>query len=194
MTGLRIKLDDIFAAQFVSRELAQEMPGGYRVSDWTEFHPNFFRAVQIEKRMMFVILTLIIAVAVFNIVSTMVMAVTEKQSDIAILRTLGASPGRIMKIFITQGAVIGVFGTLLGVAGGVALAMNVETIVPAIEQAFGIKFLSPDVYLISDLPSDVHSTDVAAVGSVAFALTLLATLYPAWRGARVQPAEALRYE
>lgn len=193
-SGLRVKLDDVFAAAFVSRDLQQRLNGAYQVTDWTQLHANFFRAVQIEKRMMFIILTLIIAVAAFNIVSTMVMAVTEKQSDIAILRTLGASPASIMKIFITQGTIIGVFGTLLGVAGGVSLALNVETVVPAIESAFGIKFLSPDVYLISDLPSDLQWADVTFVAAVAFALTLIATLYPAWRGARTQPAEALRYE
>ena len=143
---------------------------------------------------MFVILTLIIAVAAFNIVSTMVMVVTDKQSDIAILRTLGASSSNIMNIFIIQGAVIGFVGTLLGVLGGVTLALNIETVVPLIETVFGFKFLSAEVYLISEVPSDLQTNDITMVSLVAFVLTLLATLYPAWRGARVHPAEALRYE
>ena len=194
ITGVRIKLDDMFAAPFVRGDLLAEMPPEYAVTDWTQRHANYFRAVQIEKRMMFIILTSIIAVAAFNIVSTMVMAVTEKESDIAILRTLGATPGSIMRIFVTQGTLIGLFGALIGMAGGVGLALNIETIVPAIEQALGLKFLSPDVYLISELPSDLHWDDVYRVTGSAFLLTLFATLYPAWRAARVQPAEALRYE
>ena len=194
VTGVRIKLDDIFAAPFVGGELVESLPGNYRVSDWTKVHANFFRAVQIEKRMMSIILTCILLIAAFNIVSMMVMTVTEKQSDIAILRTLGASPGRIMRIFIIQGTVIGMFGALLGVAGGVSVALNIDTIVPAIESLLGTKFLSPDVYLISDLPSELQWSDVSFISVVAFVITLLATIYPAWRAARVQPAEALRYE
>ena len=143
---------------------------------------------------MFVILTLIIAVAAFNIVSTLVMVVNDKRSDIAILRTLGASPGTIMGVFMVQGTVIGVVGTILGVAGGVALALNVETIVPALESLLGIAFLAPDIYWLSDLPSDLRSQDVGRIAAVALVLALLATIYPAWRGARTEPAEALRYE
>jgi lipoprotein-releasing system permease protein len=194
VSGIRLKLDDLFAAPRVARELSMTLPGDYRVQDWTRQHANFFRAVKTEKRVMFIILTLIIAVAAFNIASTLVMVVTDKQSDIAILRTLGASPRSIMVIFVIQGAIIGILGTLLGVAGGVALALNVETLVPAIEEFFNVQFLAPDVYYISKLPSDLHWDDVITMTSVALVLSLLATLYPAWRAARTQPAEALRYE
>jgi lipoprotein-releasing system permease protein len=162
--------------------------------DWSRSHPNLFRAVQIEKRMMFIILTLIIAVATFNMVSTLVMLVTDKQADIAILRTLGASPRSILQIFVVQGAVIGVVGTLLGVCGGVLLALNIETVVPAMENALGFKFLSKDVYLIPDLPSEVHAEDVLFVGLISLVLAFLATVYPSWSASRVNPAEALRYE
>ena len=194
VSGLRLRLDDIFAAPAVSRELAGQLQGDYRVEDWTRQHANFFRAVKTEKRVMFIILTLIVAVAAFNIVSTLIMVVTDKRSDIAILRTLGASPRSIMTIFIIQGVVIGVLGTVLGVAGGVGLALNVETIVPAIEKFFNIQFLAADVYYISDVPSELHWNDVWVMASVALVLSLLATLYPAWRAARTHPAEALRYE
>ncbi|MEN8108317.1 MAG: lipoprotein-releasing ABC transporter permease subunit [Pseudomonadota bacterium] len=194
VSGVRLKLDDLFAAPRVARELAATLSGNYRVQDWTRQHANFFRAVKTEKRVMFIILTLIIAVAAFNIVSTLVMVVTDKQADIAILRTLGASPRTIMIIFVIQGAVIGILGTLLGVLGGVALALNVETLVPAIESFFNVQFLAPDVYYISKLPSDLHWDDVLTMTAVALVLSLLATLYPAWRAARTLPAEALRYE
>ena len=194
VTGLRLKLDDIFHAPEVSRDLSRELLGDYRVEDWTRQHANFFRAVKTEKRVMFIILTLIVAVAAFNIVSTLIMVVTDKRSDIAILRTLGASPRSIMSIFIIQGVFIGVLGTALGVAGGVALALNVETIVPAIEQLFNVQFLAADVYYISDVPSELHWNDVWVMAGVAIILSLLATLYPAWRAARTHPAEALRYE
>ena len=163
-------------------------------SDWTRQPANFFRAVQIEKRMMFIVVILIIAVAAFNIVSSLVMVVTDKQSDIAILRTLGAAPASITKIFMIQGTLIGVAGTALGLAGGIALALNVETVVPFIESLFGFKFLSRDVYYISDLPSELQAADVAVTAVVSFVLSLLATLYPSYRAARVNPAEALRYE
>jgi lipoprotein-releasing system permease protein len=194
VTGLRLKLDDLFAAPWVSRELAAELPGVYMVRDWTQSHANFFRAIRTEKTVMFVILLLIVAVAAFNIVSTLVMVVTDKQTDIAILRTLGATPTTIMKIFMVQGTVIGFVGTLLGLIGGVVLALNVETIVPALEQLLGQKFLPADVYYISDLPSELHWDDVVKICSVSFLISMLATIYPAWRASRTEPAEALRYE
>ncbi len=194
MTGLRLKLDDMYVAPQVTYELAQQLPGKYLVSDWTRQHANFFRAIRIEKTVMFSILLLIVAVAAFNIVSTMVMVVTDKVADIAILRTLGATPTSIMGIFMVQGTVIGLVGTLLGLIGGVSLALNVDTIVPAIEQAFGIQFLSAEVYYISELPSELQWSDVIKITLVSFAISLLATIYPAWRASRTQPAEALRYE
>ena len=194
VNGVRLKLRDLFQAPRLARQLAARLPDGYLARDWTQDHASFFRAVQIEKTAMFVILTLIVAVAAFNIVSALVMVVTDKQADIAILRTLGATPLSIMGIFIVQGITIGLVGTLLGLAGGVALATHVDVVVPFIERLFGVKFLAPDVYLISDLPSQVQWGDVTTIGLVAFGLATLATLYPAWRAARTQPAEALRYE
>ncbi|MBK9953976.1 MAG: lipoprotein-releasing ABC transporter permease subunit [Rhodocyclaceae bacterium] len=194
VSGVRLKVDDLFAAPRIGRELLRYLDADALVSDWTRSHANFFRAVQIEKNMMFLILLLIVAVAAFNIVSTLVMAVTDKQADIAILRTLGASPGGIMKVFIVQGAMIGTIGLGLGVAGGVLLALNIETVVPAIERALGIQFLAKDVYYISDLPSDLQWRDVGIITGVSFLLTLVATLYPSWRASRINPAEALRYE
>ncbi|MFZ1640905.1 MAG: lipoprotein-releasing ABC transporter permease subunit [Candidatus Contendobacter sp.] len=194
VSGVRLRLNDLFQAPRLARELASQLPEGYLARDWTQDHASFFRAVQIEKTAMFVILTLIVAVAAFNIVSALVMVVTDKQADIAILRTLGATPLSIMGIFIVQGITIGLVGTLLGLIGGVALATHVDVAVPFIERLFGIKFLAPDVYLISDLPSQVQWGDVTTIGLVAFGLATLATLYPAWRAARTQPAEALRYE
>jgi len=194
VSGVRLKLDDMDEAPRVSRALARQFEGMFRVTDWTQSHRNFFAALETEKRMMGVILFLIVAVAAFNIVSTLVMVVTDKQSDIAILRTLGASPREIMGIFIVQGTWIGFIGTLLGVLGGVLLALNVEAIIGWFERQFGFDFIDPSVYYISKLPSDLHWEDVGTIGTLAFVLTLLATLYPAWRAARVQPAEALRYE
>jgi lipoprotein-releasing system permease protein len=194
VTAVRIMTEDAFAAPALSREIVKKLPGDYNVIDWTQYHVNFFRALKTEKIVMFVILTLIVAVAAFNIISTLVMVVTDKQADVAILRTLGLSPLGVMGIFIVQGLVIGLVGTGLGMAGGIWLATHVETIVPAIERLFHIKFLSPDVYYISEIPSDMRWPDVTYIGSVAFGLCLLATLYPAWRAARTQPAEALRYE
>ena len=196
VSGLRLKLDDLYRAPQVARDLGLklESQGAYYISDWTEQHANFFRAVQMEKRVMFVILTLIVAVAAFNIVSTLVMAVTDKRADIAILRTLGASQPSIMRIFIVQGALIGVIGTLMGVIGGVLLALNIETVVPFIEHVFGIQFLAKDVYYISDLPSELQWSDVTMITSMSLVLSLLATLYPSWRAAKTNPAEALRYE
>ncbi|HEY3325618.1 MAG TPA: lipoprotein-releasing ABC transporter permease subunit [Novimethylophilus sp.] len=196
VSGVRLKLADLYQAPRIARELAAQLAGhgAYYISDWTEQHANFFRAVQMEKRVMFVILTLIVAVAAFNIVSTLVMAVTDKRADIAILRTLGASPGSIMKIFIVQGALIGCIGTLIGALGGVVLALNIDVVVPAIEHTFGVQFLAKDVYYISDLPSQLQWGDVATITGVSLVLSLLATLYPSWRAAKTNPAEALRYE
>jgi lipoprotein-releasing system permease protein len=194
VSGVRLKLHDLFQAPRVVREVAGLLGGAFSVTDWTREHANFFRAIQTEKRVMFIILLLIVAVAAFNIVSTLVMTVNDKQADIAILQTLGATPRSIMAVFIVQGALIGVIGTLLGLAGGIALALNVETLVPAIERMLGIRFLSPDVYYISDLPSDLHWNDVGRIALMSLLLALLATLYPAWRASRTQPAEALRYE
>jgi lipoprotein-releasing system permease protein len=194
ITGLRLKLDDMFLAPAVGRELAADLPGTYWVRDWTHYHANFFRALKTEKTVMFVILTLIVAVAAFNIVSALTMVVTDKESDIAILRTLGVTPASVMLIFIVQGTLIGLIGTLLGMVGGIALANNVETLVPAIEQLFDTKFLSPDIYYISDVPSDMRWPDVALISAVAFVMSIVATIYPAWRASRTQPAEALRYE
>jgi lipoprotein-releasing system permease protein len=194
VSGVRLKLDDLFAAPMVARDLWQKMPVQAEVRDWTLNHANFFRAVQIEKRVMFIILTLIVAVAAFNIVSAQVMVVTDKQADIAILRTLGASPSSIMTIFIVQGALIGFIGTAIGVLGGILLAVNIDTVVPFIERMLNIQFLDKSVYYISDLPSDLQRGDIIGIASIALGLALIATLYPAWKAARVNPAEALRYE
>lgn len=194
ISGIRLKFDDLMAAPWLAREVAAQLPGYYRVRDWTVQHYNFFRAVRTEKTVMFVILTLIVAVAAFNIVSTLVMVVTDKQADIAILRTLGISPRSVMGIFMVQGTVIGVVGTVLGVICGIALALNVETIVPFIERMAGVQFLPGDVYPISDMPSDLRAQDVVRIAGIALLLSLLATLYPAWRASRTAPAEALRYE
>ena len=193
VSGLRLKITDIFRAPWVTLDLASLMPDHF-VSDWTTSHANFFRAVAIEKRMMFLILLLIVAVAAFNIVSTLVMAVTDKQSDIAILRTLGARPSSIMIIFIIQGAFIGVFGTLAGVTLGVLGALNLETIVPLIEKAAGMDLFPADVYYISELPSKLVWDDVGIIAGVSLAMALLATLYPSWRASKLNPAESLRYE
>ncbi|MNQ78227.1 Lipoprotein-releasing system transmembrane protein LolE [compost metagenome] len=170
------------------------MPGDLWLRDWSKLNANWFAAVQTEKRMMFIILTLIIAVAAFNLVSTLVMTVTDKQADIAILRTLGASPRSIMKIFMIQGALVGILGTILGVGGGVLVAMNIDVIVPFIEHLLGVQFLSKDIYFISTVPSDLRWPDVTKIGVLAVILAFLATLYPSWWAARVKPAEALRYE
>ncbi len=194
VSGLRLKLDDLFAAPRVARELQRGLEADAMASDWTRSHANFFRAIAIEKNMMFLILLLIVAVAAFNIVSALVMAVTDKQADIAILRTLGASPGSIMAVFIVQGALIGAIGLALGVGGGVLLAHNVDVVVPALERLIGMQFLAKDVYYISELPSDMQWGDVMIISGISFLLTLAATLYPSWRASRVNPAEALRYE
>jgi len=194
ITGVRLKLTNLFEAPRLARDIAYDLGGAYWVIDWTQHHRNFFAALRTEKRMMSIILFLIVAVAAFNIVSTLVVVVTDKRPDIAILRTLGASPARIMAIFMVQGTTIGAVGTLLGIVGGIALALNVEPIVAGIEDLFGVHFLAPDIYYISRLPSDLRARDVTWVSAGAFLMSVLATLYPAWRAARTDPAEALRYE
>jgi lipoprotein-releasing system permease protein len=194
VSGIGARLIDVDRAPEVAQSLNGKLPIGLYATDWTRQNANYFRAVQMEKKMMFIILSLIVIVAAINIVSTLVMVVTDKQADIAILRTLGASPLSIMKIFIVQGIVIGLIGTLLGVTSGVLIALNIETIVPFIEHLFGIQFFSKDVYLISELPSDLHDGDVLTVAYFSFLISLLATLYPSWRASRTQPAAALRYE
>lgn len=194
VSGVRLKLHDMFAAPQVIRDLATTLPPDLYFTDWTQQHANYFRAIQIEKRMLSLILALIIAVAAFNIVSTLVMAVTDKQADIAILRTLGASAGSIMKIFIIQGALIGILGTLLGLLGGMLLAYNVGDVIAFIEQLFNTQFLSQEVYYISKIPSDPQLADIVTVAAVSLVLTLLATLYPSYRASKTNPAEALRYE
>jgi lipoprotein-releasing system permease protein len=194
VSGVRLKLDDIFAAPRISRELMRDLPQNVYAVDWSRTHANFFRAVEIEKHVMFIILTLIILVAAINIISTLVVAVKDKQADIAILRTLGAAPGSILQIFIIQGLLIGLIGTLSGVLLGVVTALNIDVIVPAIENTFRIKFLSKDVYMIPELPSDLQLGDVISVALMGLGLSFLATIYPSWRAARLNPAEALRYE
>ncbi len=194
VSGVRLKLQDLFRSIQVAHQLVRELGPNVYATDWTMQHANFFRAVQIEKRMMFLIVLLIIAVAAFNIVSSLMMAVKDKNSDIAILRTLGASPGGITKIFLVQGTMIGTLGTVLGLVGGIALASNVEVVVPFLENLFGIKFLSRDVYYISELPSELQMPDVVLTAVVSFVLTVLATIYPSYRASKVNPAEALRYE
>jgi len=194
VSGVRLKLADLFQSREVARDLTLRLRGDFYISDWTRSYANWFKALQIEKHMMLIILFLIVVVAAFNIISTLVMAVTDKQSDIAILRTLGASPGSIMKIFIVQGALIGVIGTLIGVASGVLTALNIDVIVPFIERTFSIQFLPRQVYYISELPSDLQRGDIIVIALVSLVLSLLATIYPSWRASRVNPAQALRYE
>ncbi|MFM8445333.1 MAG: lipoprotein-releasing ABC transporter permease subunit [Methylococcus sp.] len=194
VTGLRLKLEDVFFAREIVREIGPKLPGQFMITDWTQAHSNFFKAIQTEKRVMFIILLLIVAVAAFNIVSTLVMVVTDKRPDIAILRTQGMPPISVMGIFIVLGTIIGLLGTLIGGIGGVILALNVETVVPAIEKLFGVHFLSADVYYISELPSKLIWSDVYRITGVAFMLSVLATLYPAWQASRIKPAEELRYE
>jgi len=184
----------VYQAPYVSRTLLKELGYQYYVSDWTEQHANFFRALAIEKRVMFIILFLIVAVAAFNIVSTLVMVVTDKQSDIAILRTLGLSPSKVMGVFFVQGVTSGVIGTVIGVIIGVLTALNVDVIVPFLENLLGFQFFPPDVYVISDFPAELHWGDVWTIGIMALGMSMLATLYPAYRASKTQPAEALRYE
>ena len=194
ISGIRLSVTDIYRASQVVRAVALDAGGGVMVSDWTRRNVNFFRSIQITKSILFVILLMVVAVAAFNIVSTLVMVVKDKQSDIAILRTVGATPAQILRIFVTQGSIIGVLGTLGGVILGVLLSLNLESIVGFMEATFGIKFLAADVYFISDLPADLRIADVVQISAIALVLALLSTLYPAWRGARTSPAEALRYE
>ncbi|MDR2710371.1 MAG: lipoprotein-releasing ABC transporter permease subunit [Burkholderiales bacterium] len=194
VSGVRLKVDDLLQASTIGRQIAAQLPPSLEVNDWTRSHANFFRAVQIEKRMMFLLLVMIMIVAAFNIISAQVMVVTEKQADIAILRTLGSSPSSILGIFIFQGALVGLIGTVIGVVGGIALALNIDVVVPAIERLFGVQFLDKSVYYISELPSDLQSGDVIAVAATALFFALAATVYPAWKAARVNPAAALRYE
>ena len=194
VTGLRLKLDNLFNAPSISKSLREHLGGKFWVTDWTYHNRDFFRALKTEKFMIWIILTMIVVVAVFNVVSMLVMVVTEKQSDIAILRTLGITPNSVMGVFIVQGAVIGFVSTILGCVGGVLLGTNLGEIVQSIEDLFGIQFLSSDVYPISDFPSNVFPSDVIIVCVTAFLLTVLATIYPARKAARTQPAEALRYE
>ena len=192
--GIRVKLRDAQQAPAVAAELMPELGEDVMVRDWTRANRNWFTAVQIEKRMMFIILTLIVAVAAFNLVSTLVMTVTDKRADIAILRTLGASPSSIMGIFVVQGALVGVIGTLSGLALGLLIAFNLSSIVPAIEHALGASLLPKDIYLISRMPSDPQWADIGPVVVIALLLSLAATLYPSWRASRIDPAEALRHE
>jgi lipoprotein-releasing system permease protein len=200
VSGVRLKLDDLFDAPAIAAVMSEQLnrlspdKAAYYVTDWTQQHANFFRAVQMEKRVMFIILTLIVAVAAFNIVSTLVMAVTDKRADIAIMRTFGASPASIMTIFIIQGALIGIIGTIAGAVFGVLIALNIGTIIPFIEGLFHVQFLAKDVYYITDLPSDLIWSDVITIVLLSFVLSLLATIYPSWKASKINPAEALRYE
>jgi lipoprotein-releasing system permease protein len=192
--GLRVKVTDAQSAPAIAQTLALELGRGLRVRDWTQQNKTWFTAVQIEKRMMFIILTLIVAVAAFNLVTTLVMTVTEKRADIAILRTLGATPASILLIFVTQGALSGLAGTLAGTLLGLGVAFHLDTLVPAIEHLMGVRFLPQDIYLISRMPSDPQAGDIVPVVLMALLLSLLATLYPSWRASRVDPVEALRHE
>lgn len=194
VTGLRLKLDDTFLVPGLTQVINDQLQGEYWMTDWTRRHQNFFRAVKMEKTMMFVIMTLIVAVAAFNVVSMLIMVVTDKQSDIAILRTYGISARSILWVFIIQGSLIGVLGTILGVLGGIGLSLNLEHIILFVEQLLGQKVLDPSVYYITDLPSELHLSDVSYVAFISFALTVLATLYPAFKAANTRPAHALRYE
>ena len=194
VTGVRLKLHDMDQAFEVGRALALKLQGPYRVSDWTQDNANLFRALKMEKTVMAILLSLIIAMGAFNLVSSQVMLVTDKQADIAILRTLGLTPRQVMQVFMVQGSLIGVIGTVAGVIGGIALTLNLDRILQAIEKVFGIQLLPQDVYYITGLPTDLQAGDVGTIALVALAMAFVATLYPAWRAARTAPAEALRYE
>jgi lipoprotein-releasing system permease protein len=193
-TGVRLKLRDLHEARWVADELSRSLTGDLSIRDWTRQNRTWFAAVQVEKRMMFIILTLIVAVAAFNLVSTLVMTVTDKRADIAILRTLGASPGSIMGIFVVQGAMVGVIGTLAGLLLGLGVAFNIDVIVPALERLLGANFLPQDIYLISRMPSDPQQGDILPIAVISLLMAFVATLYPSWRASQVNPAEALRYE
>jgi lipoprotein-releasing system permease protein len=193
-SGIRLKLRDLHQARQVAYELAAVLPPELLVRDWTQQNRTWFAAVQVEKRMMFIILTLIVAVAAFNLVSTLVMTVTDKRADIAILRTLGASPASIMGVFVVQGAMVGVIGTLSGLLLGLLVAFNIDVIVPALEGLFHASFLPKDIYLISRMPSEPQSSDIVPIALISLVLAFVATLYPSWRASQVNPAEALRYE
>src|SRR5690606_14957165 len=195
VTGLRLQLEDMFEAPRVVRSLALSLGGeGYYIDDWTRKHENFFRSIELTKRVMFIILLLVVGVAAFNIVSTLVMVVKEKQADIAILRTVGASPRSILTIFVTQGTAIGIIGTIAGIALGVLIAFNLESLIHGLERLLGTHFMDAQVYYMSDLPAVVEWSDVAKISLTAFGLCCLSTLYPAWRAARTQPARALRHD
>lgn len=194
VTGVRLKLHDKDLSWNVARDLAIRLQGGYRVSDWSSENANMFRALKLEKTMMAILLSLIIAMGAFNLVSSQVMLVTDKQADIAILRTLGLAPKGVMQIFMVQGTLIGVIGTLMGVIGGILLTLNLEHILRAIERVFGVQLMPEDVYYITGLPTELQASDVVTIAIVALAMSFLATIYPAWRASRTDPAEALRYE
>ena len=194
VTGIRLKVDDLYDAPIIARDLTRIVSGDVLIRDWGRINRNWFAAVQVEKRMMFIILTLIVAVAAFNLVSSLVMTVTDKRADIAILRTLGAAPGAILRIFMIQGSVSGAFGTIFGAVAGIITALNLDTWVPAIERVFGIQFLAKEIYFINTLPSDPRMSDIGAIVVVALLMSVIATIYPSWRAARIQPAEALRHE
>lgn len=194
VSGIRLKLDDVYQAPYVSAELSSALGFQYYVDNWTRQHENFFRALAIEKRVMFVILFLLVVVSAFNILSTLVMVVSDKQSDIAILRTLGLSPGGVMKVFLVQGVTSGVIGTIIGACLGVLTALNVDVIVPFLENLLGFQFFPPDVYVISKFPAELLWSDVVKIVLMAIGVSTLATLYPAWNASKTQPAEALRYE
>lgn len=194
VSGVRLRIDDMHKAPLVAREIAQLMPTGIRVADWTENNRTWFAAVQTEKRMMFLILTLIVAVAAFNLLSSLVMAVKDKRSDIAILRTIGATPREIARIFLVQGSLIGIVGTLLGVGFGALIAYNIDVIVPFIENLMGQKFLPEQIYFISEMPSEPQISDIILIGVVSLVLSFLATLYPSWRASKLQPAQVLRHD
>ncbi len=194
VSGLRLKLDDLFAAPYVVRDLARSLGGSFFIDDWTRKHANFFRSIQLTKAVLFFILLLVVAVAAFNIVSTLVMVVKDKRSDIAILRTVGASPRSVLTIFLTQGVAIGIIGTLAGVLLGVLISVNLESLIHGLEALLGTHFLDAKVYYISDLPARVEWSDVLQISLTAFGLCCLSTLYPSWRAARTQPAQSLRHE
>ena len=194
VTGVRLKLHDMDRAFDVARDLALKLKGPYRVSDWTQDNANLFRALKMEKTVMAILLSLIVAMGAFNLVSSQVMLVTDKQADIAILRTLGLTPGQVMRTFMVQGGLIGLIGTVAGVIGGVALTLNLNNLLQAIERVFGVQLLPEDVYYITGLPTDMQPGDVVAIVCAALLMAFLATLYPAWRASRTAPAEALRYE